>query len=165
MFFYILLIPFLLQAVLILFDEWVFHIKRGLPKWERIGHPIDTISLIACFIYVFLLPYTLKALIGYIALSIFSCLLITKDEFIHKHHCPATEQWVHAVMFINHPILLSSLGFFWYGMTVKESTGAFYHVDNPLARSFMISQLIFVSLFCLYQIIYWNVIWKEKKQQ
>ena len=32
-------------------------------------------------------------------LAIFSCLLVTKDEFSHKQDCPAAEQWLHAILF------------------------------------------------------------------
>jgi len=52
-----LLIPFGVQAFLIILDEYVFHIKRALPKWERIGHPLDTLSVVVCLIMVQLIPY------------------------------------------------------------------------------------------------------------
>ncbi len=147
----LLTIPFLVQSVAIGLDELVFHVKRGLPKWERIGHPIDTLSVVACFIFVLSTPYSQQALYYYIALALLSCILVTKDEFVHKHHCPAMEHWLHALLFINHPIILAALGLLWH---------------QNLYRGFIISQLVMISLFCLYQIIYWNFIYvpQENKQ-
>ena len=82
------LIPFGLQALVIACDEWIFHHKRGLPKWERIGHPLDTLSLLICSILPLWLPFNSFNLKLYIALSAVSCLMVTKDEFVHKEHCP-----------------------------------------------------------------------------
>jgi hypothetical protein len=97
--------------------EGVYHIKRGLPKWERIGHPVDTLSFVMCLILVQMASYTTTNLIWYIILSSVSCLLITKDEFVHTHHCEGGEQWVHAVMFVNHSVMLTTLGLLWYGVS------------------------------------------------
>lgn len=161
---YLVFIPFILQTILITFDEFFFHIKRNLPRWERIGHPIDTLSVLAICIFVLRVPYSPVNLRWFVALSIFSCLLITKDEFVHKHHCPASEQWLHAVLFVNHPILLASLGICW----------PLFHNQEPIARlkdwlipssgltTFLIIQTVAISVFCLYQIIYWNFLCKKK---
>jgi hypothetical protein len=100
------LIPFIIQGIVIVLDEYVYHLKRGLPKWERIGHPLDTLSVIACFAFVLFVPYESSLIKYYVMIAIFSCLLITKDEFVHKHHCPAAEQWLHAILFVNHSVLL-----------------------------------------------------------
>lgn len=81
-------IPFMLQALAILIDEWVFHRRRGLPKWERIGHPLDTLSLLLCLVYVLWVPFSTGALKVFCILSLISCLMVTKDEFVHKEHCP-----------------------------------------------------------------------------
>lgn len=160
-----LLIPFVMQAIFTVFDEGVFHIKRGLPKWERIGHPLDTFSVVCCFGFVQIFPYTAQSLMWYIGLALFSCLLITKDEFVHKHHCPAKEQWLHAVMFVNHPILLSALALLWASCsgTIKWLTEVQIHHD--LIQKFLLSQTIFVIGFMLYQIIYWNFIWQLKDEK
>ncbi len=144
---YLTLIPFLVQAVVIGYDEFHFHIKRGLPRWERIGHPLDTFSVVLSLAFVLIFPYTKSWLIHYIILATVSCLLVTKDEFVHKEHCDAKEQWLHALLFLNHPLVLISLGLLW-------ADGGF--------KSFLIVQLGFAACFCLYQLIYWNLIWKEK---
>lgn len=141
-------IPFLVQGAVIGYDEFYYHLKRGLPKWERIGHPIDTFSLVVCLAFVRLVPFSQSTLVWYILLSLISCLLVTKDEFIHHECCPAKEQWLHALLFINHPIVLLCMGWMW-------SAGTLYH-------PFLTIQLTVVTLFCLYQLIYWNLIWEEK---
>lgn len=147
----VLFFPFILQAVVIGVDEGYFHIKRGLPKWERIGHPVDTLSVIFCFAFVFFIPYSDAMIKWYIGLALFSCLMVTKDEFVHKHHCPASEQWLHALLFINHPIMLASLGYLW--TKIHEGNSVF---------PFLISQAVLICVFFLYQVIYWNFVWKEK---
>lgn len=141
----LLTIPFLMQAILIGADEWFFHLKRDLPKWERIGHPIDTLSVLICFGFLYYFPFSPLALKWYIALALLSSILITKDEFVHKHHCPAAEQWLHAVLFINHPILLSSAAILWYH-------------SPPLFPAFLLMQGCCVAAFMFYQIIYWNFV-------
>jgi hypothetical protein len=155
----LLFFPFLLQTVVIGIDEGYFHLKRGLPKWERIGHPLDTLSVIACFIFVLSVPYSSAALKWFIGLSLFSCLLVTKDEFIHKHHCPASEQWLHALLFINHPIMLAALGWLWTNIQGEVLQQTPY---SHLVAPFLVLQLCFITCFFLYQVIYWNFIWKEK---
>jgi putative flippase GtrA len=163
----ILLIPFAMQAILIVFDEWVFHLKRGLPKWERIGHPLDTLTVLATLCYALLIPCTIATLWGYVALAIFSCLFITKDEFVHKQHCPASEQWVHALLFINHPFLLAAVGMIWVCLSSETPPSwlAFSVNKKIMLHQLLIGQLLFVCLFMCYQIVYWNFIWKEKKQK
>ena len=42
----IALIPFLAQAIVISVDESVIHNRRDLPRWERSGHPLDTLSVL-----------------------------------------------------------------------------------------------------------------------
>lgn len=160
-----ILVPFILQAIVIGIDEGYFHIKRGLPKWERIGHPVDTLSLLGCLCYALMVPPSPIAIKGFIALAIFSCLLVTKDEFVHKHHCPASEQWLHALLFINHPILLTSLGLLWPFVHAQEgiSSLAIWHEAVGFLKGFLYVQIALTSLFMLYQIIYWNFLCKEQK--
>lgn len=140
--------PFLVQTAVITWDEFYFHHKRGLPRWERIGHPLDTLSVVVCFAFVLLFPYTKLLLWLFVALGVLSCLLVTKDEFVHKEHCNAQEQWLHALLFLNHPLVLISIGWMWM-------QGAAY-------RPFMLIQLASAALFCFYQVVYWNFVWEEK---
>ncbi len=138
-------IPFVIQAIVIFIDEFYFHIKRGLPLWERIGHPIDTLSVSACLLFALYFPFSQGKLIIYIILATLSCILVTKDEFVHKEHCPAKEQWLHALLFINHPLVMISTAFLWAG-------------GHTL---FLTIQFCVSIFFALYQVIYWNFIWKK----
>jgi hypothetical protein len=162
---WLIMIPFAMQALCILFDEYYFHIKRGLPKFERIGHPLDTFTVIVCLGFVLLIPYSVLAMKWYIALAIFSCLFVTKDEWVHKHVCPASEQWLHALLFVNHPIVLASMGMIWWRMSAIEPPFWVQKwLSHPqLLQTMLTSQAVFVVLFFFYQIIYWNFIWKEKR--
>lgn len=161
----LVLMPFVVQALVIFFDEFYFHVRRGLPKWERIGHPLDTLSFLICLGFALLVPYSPLALKWYIGLSIFSCLFVTKDEWVHKDVCPATEQWTHALLFINHPIVLTSVGMIWCGMAKTGPVWLQTWLKNSESlHSMLVGQVGFISLFFLYQVIYWNFIWKEKIQ-
>ena len=157
----LILLPFLIQAVVIILDEYWFHLKRGLPKWERIGHPLDTVSVIGCFLFVLFVPYDASMIKYYILTGIFSCLLITKDEFVHKHHCPAAEHWLHAILFVNHSVLLTAIGLMWPRIQGRELFQWLPPAET--LRMFLWVQTIFASFFCLYQIIYWNFIYVSKE--
>lgn len=157
-------LPFAIQALGMVFDEGYFHIRRGLPKWERIGHPIDTCSVLACMGFVLFVPFSTTALTIYIALAVFSTILVTKDEFVHKEHCPAMENWLHAVLFTLHPITLACAGFMWpvvQGFDVTPWIARWLNHKDALL-SFLQMQFGVMVLFTIYQIIFWNVIWKDK---
>jgi len=155
----LIFLPFLIQAAAISFDEYYFHIKRGLPKWERIGHPLDTLSFMACLAFVLLIPYEASMIKVYIALAVLSCLMITKDEFVHKHHCPAAEQWLHALLFVNHSAMLTAMGFLW--PKVHGAADPSWVPEGSACHTFLWVQAGLVALFFLYQVIYWNFLWKE----
>lgn len=159
----LLTIPFILQGLLIAFDEWYFHCKRGLPLWERIGHPLDTLSLAICLSIPIFLPLSKGTFTLYLCLGVLSCLLVTKDEFVHKHHCPAAENWLHALLFLNHPILLISAGLIW---SVISGSPLIFLVDcltySSFLYVFLACQCGLAIAFMLYQIIYWNFIWPKK---
>lgn len=158
------ILPFALQASLMVFDEGYFHVRRGLPLWERIGHPIDTLSVLACMGFILFVPFSTTALVIYIALACFSSILVTKDEFVHKEHCPATENWLHAVLFTLHPITLTCAGFMWpvvQGVEVTPWIARWLNQPESL-RFFLQMQFGTMTLFLCYQILFWNVIWKNK---
>lgn len=128
------------------FDEFYFHRKRGLETWERVGHPIDTLSVLACFVFLSLQTPSTQNINIYIALCVFSCLLITKDEFVHTEKCEAKENWLHSILFLLHPITFISAGFLW--------------VLN-LSPMFLTIQPIVILIFLIYQIVYWSFFWKK----
>ncbi len=136
-----ILTPLVLQGAAMAVDELVFHRRRGLPRWERIGHPLDTLTLIACIAWLL----AFDSLPGFVVLAVFSTLFITKDEWIHAEHCRGGEQWLHAVLFVLHPIALGALGLaWWYGLT-----------------SILVVQLVLAVGLLGYQIVYWNVVRAE----
>ena len=155
----LIFLPFVIQAVAIGLDEVLFHRKRGLPRWERIGHPIDTLSVAACVFYILLTAYSPAHLKIYIGLAVFSCLMVTKDEFVHKHHCPGAEHWLHALLFLNHPVLLTVMGLMWPKMHGQEGVAGVRIPDE--LHLFMLGLGLSTLLFALYQIIYWNFLWKS----
>ena len=156
---FLILVPFIVQALVIGFDEYYFHVKRGLPLWERIGHPIDTLSLLICIIFVLSVPFSPLALKWYIGLGVFSCLMVTKDEWVHKHHCPASDQWLHALLFINHPIVLGSIGIIWWVLTGNTAPHWMQSwLSHPKSLHHMlVAQTCAISLFFLYHsYFYWT---------
>ena len=159
----LIIVPFLLQTLFMTLDEWYFHIPRGLPKWERIGHPLDTLSVLLCYGFIQWVPYSLSNIKWFIGLGILSCLMITKDEFVHKHHCPASEHWVHAILFINHPILLTTLGLSWPVLHQREvPTWIASWLNYPdILSKILYAQTTLIFVFLLYQIIYWNFVYKN----
>jgi 2-polyprenyl-6-hydroxyphenyl methylase/3-demethylubiquinone-9 3-methyltransferase len=129
------------QGFLIFWDEFYFHQRRRLPKWERIGHPVDTFSVILPFIYMGFMPYTGSTPKLLFLIMLFSCGLISKDEWVHAKLAPATEHWVHSILFVVHPLLFITAWMLW-----RE--------QGPILVLKL--QLLILSTFLVYQIFYWN---------
>jgi hypothetical protein len=134
-------IPFILQGGAMFADEFYFHHKRRLPLWEKIGHPLDTITVLICYLFLLLAPPTETNIFLYSGLALFSCLFVTKDEFVHAKECSPGEHWLHAVLFILHPIILGFAGWMWF---------------RQIEKSFLFGQSILTGVFLIYQIIYWS---------
>lgn len=131
-----------IQGILMLFDEFYFHYQRPLQRWERIGHPLDTLFFLSVFVFsLFGVPTDTDHQNVFIGLSVISCLLITKDEWVHTKLCAAGENWLHAMLFIIHPISLMVLYRFWQ--------------DQEL--SWIKIQTLIIGVFLIYQILYWNI--------
>lgn len=126
-------------------DEFYFHHKRGLGKWESIGHPIDTFFYLLCFIPCLYLKFQTNISL-FIFLCLTSTLIITKDEWIHKDQSSGSENWLHALQFIIHPISLLILAVFW-----REDQLDFIKI-----------QAFIVLLFLIYQVLYWNFFKKNR---
>lgn len=137
---FLLFSPIVLQGIFMFFDEFYFHHQRGLGRWERWGHPLDTISLLVPFGIAAFLPYTGDLLWWFVGLALFSCLFVTKDEFVHAEICRPMEHWLHAVLFILHPLSFLAAGFLWAGG------------EQSLLRL----QFFLVLAFLIYQISYWG---------
>jgi hypothetical protein len=145
-----LVVPSALQACAMLVDEGWFHRRRGLPKWERLGHPLDTFSAAACYAWIVVeRPSDPHALAVYATMALLSCLLITKDEFVHARRCEPGELWLHAVLFVLHPIVFLALGLLWLAGDAGE---------------FLRAQLVVTLGFAAYQIAYWSLPWKRTQR-
>ena len=138
-------IPLGLQGLAMVVDEFYCHRRRGLPQWERIGHPLDTLTVLGCYAVALARPLTTASLRTYVVLAAFSCLFVTKDEIVHAKHCKPFEHWLHALLFVLHPIVLVSMGFLW----LRE------------ARMLMLAQAVLTLFFGLYQTLYWNTSWTK----
>lgn len=137
---------FALQAILMLVDEFVCHYRREVPKWERVGHPVDTLTVclplaVACF---FSPSPSTQAL--FIALAVVSCICITKDEWMHARHCSGFEHWLHALLFVLHPVL------FYVAYQIWQQASA-----DLLGARVLKAQTAAVFGFFVYQVWFWNL--------
>lgn len=123
------------------FDEFYFHRRRGLPLWEKIGHPLDTLTVLLCYGFMLLVPYDGGNAFWLLGLMGFSCVFITKDEFVHTRICDAWENWLHALLFVLHPIAFFSAFILW---------------KDQLNQNVLSMQTLVISVFMLYQLIYWR---------
>jgi 2-polyprenyl-6-hydroxyphenyl methylase/3-demethylubiquinone-9 3-methyltransferase len=136
------MIPIVLQGAVMVVDEAWFHRARGLPRWERIGHPLDTLTIVVCLVWlVVTTPSSPAAIPVYVVLAVISTLFITKDEAVHARLCSPGEHWLHAVLFVLHPIVLAAFAYLWW-------IGA---------KGLLIGQLGVAIAFLAYQVIYWTL--------
>lgn len=63
------------------------------------------------------------------------------DEFIHANLCSPFETWLHSVLFVLHPIVLSVFGLAWW-------------IGSPI-WIFQL-QLALTLTFAIYQVVYWS---------
>ena len=154
-----ILVPFVLQVLCMGGDELYFHRQRGLPRWERWGHPLDTLTALLCLLWLWFVPPSGQAVAVYAGLALFSSLFITKDEWVHHHHCPAGEHWLHALLFVLHPLVLLGAGLLWPAAHGQVSPWLHW---AGWERAFLLGNLLLMSSFGLYQLIYWNLLWKPR---
>jgi hypothetical protein len=129
------------QALAMIVDERIFHRRRGLPRWERVGHPLDTLTVLGCLAFLFATRPTPRTAAVYGALVIASSLFVTKDEPVHTRLCSAGEHWVHAVLFVLHPTVLFGAGSLWW-------TGRLVPI--------VAVEVAGTVAFGVYQLVYWN---------
>lgn len=104
---------FSLQAVLMGIDEWRYHRRRVLERWERWGHPVDSLLYLCALAIPAWMQPTASRVVLYTIFAVLSCVAITKDEWVHAERCEAGEHWVHAVLFMIHPSVLIFVGLLW----------------------------------------------------
>jgi hypothetical protein len=161
-----LIIPFALQMTSMAFDELYYHRRRDFPRWERLGHPLDTATVLACFAWVLFKSPDSSSIGVYVALCVLSCLFVTKDEPVHSRFCDAGEQWLHAVLFLLHPLVLLSAGLLWPAASGSGRSAPWLRYEG-YERALMLGVSGMTLVFGLYQLIYWNLIWRpgpEKTQ-
>lgn len=142
----LLLAPVLLQMVAMAIDEGLYHRRRGLPRWERLGHPVDTASVLLCYGWLIATrPDQPNALAVYVAMAALSCLLVTKDEAVHAHRCQPGEHWLHALLFVLHPVVLGTVGLLWWWQRDLWLLPALLALTGGLL---------------VYQIVYWSLLWR-----
>ncbi len=142
----ILLLPAVLQMLAMAFDELVFHRRRGLPRWERLGHPLDTATAALCYGWLVWVPrQNPHALTVYVALCAFSCLFITKDEPVHARSCEPAEMWLHSLLFVLHPVVFLCFALIW---------------RQGAALWLLKLELILTLSLLVHQIVYWSLLWQ-----
>ncbi len=140
---------FAAQGLVLGLDEAFFHHRRGLPRWERWGHPLDTLSVLLCLGVALLFPAQAPWTKLYLGLAILSCLCVTKDEWVHAEKSPAAENWLHALLFLLHPALLWAVYILW-----KSTAG--------VSRILLGIEAGLCALFMGYQLVYWNLLWRPR---
>lgn len=156
--FYLLLAPFVIQGIVMFVDEFYYHHKRGLPKWEILGHPLDSLTVLACFSFLNFTNYSYENMVVFICLASFSCLFVTKDELIHYKLCSAGEMWLHGLLFVLHPLTFTSAAYIWW---LREMPSEIPIHEFNLLSSVLKYQSSLVVFFMIYQITYWGVPWKK----
>jgi hypothetical protein len=138
-----------IQGVLMLIDELRYHKERGLDTFEKWSHLVDACSVLFVMLFTIFFEPTSSSQLIFFALVALSALLITKDEKIHQRACSAGEQWLHSLLFLIHIPLLLSIGALW--LVYPDSWFL------PLAA-------IPVSVWIIYQIIYWNFRYEQPRK-
>ncbi len=139
----LLLVALGLQGLAMLVDEFVFHRRRELPRWERIGHPLDTSTFLAVFLTLGLASPNPLSSAMLLLMMVFSCLFVTKDEWVHAQLCSGGESWLHAFLFVIHPTVFFLAWHVWL-----------QHGPQPLHLAYC----VVLSAWLVYQIVYWNVL-------
>ena len=164
---YLLLLPLAVQALAILVDEFWFHIRRGLPRWERIGHPLDTLTVLAPVLWMIFTPPTQRNVVILVCLAVVSCLFVTKDEFVHAEVCPPAEHWNHAVLFVAHPLVFLALGLLWplaHSIAGTLAPSLQWLEQFRGMESALPAQASILALYMVYQAVYWNLIYKPQDE-
>jgi hypothetical protein len=161
-----LLVPLVVQTTAMGVDEGLFHRRRGLGRWERVGHPLDTLTVLACLGWVLRVGPGARAAAVYVALATLSCLFITKDEAVHARQCSAGEHWVHALLFIVHPVSLAAVALLWPAVHAHRDGAALPSWLAPTApfAPLVSIQAVLTAAFFVYQTVYWSFAWPRRAQ-
>jgi uncharacterized membrane protein SirB2 len=136
-------LPFLFQGLVMGVDEFYCHRRREMRRWERVGHPLDTLVFLSALSLLLIFQPSPKTLVAFAVASLVSCLFITKDEWQHRELCTGFENWLHALLFLVHPVVLIWAGWLWW----SQDPGFTWLVGGMAGLS---------AVFALYQTLYWN---------
>ena len=156
-----LLIPFALQVICMAFDELYFHRRRVLKKWERLGHPLDTLTVLICLVWLLIAQPNSTNLLVYAILGTFSTIFITKDEWQHQKYCKSGEHWLHALLFILHPLVFIAAGLLWYA-DYPSQIHQFISYEGWEHYQLLTGSLMIFGCG-IYQLLYWNIKWRPAK--
>lgn len=131
-----------LQALAMAVDEFFFHRRRPLHRWERVGHPLDTLTVLLPLSLALFLPAQAPWTGVFVAGAVFSSLFVTKDEWVHARLCGGGEGWLHALLFMLHPLMFCALFALWKA----GETG------------WLAAQAALTAAFLLWQAVYWNLL-------
>jgi hypothetical protein len=120
--------------------------------------------MLACIGWTLVETPTRSAAGVYAALAIVSCLFVTKDEFVHARRCTAGEHWLHAVLFLVHPLILASVALLWVAGHPAAGTIWESLPDSATAVRILRWQFAATSAFGIYQAAYWNLPWIRSRQ-
>lgn len=152
--------PYLVHALAMAADEAWYHRRRGLGRWERWGHPADTLTVLVCYLLALAAPAAGLGL--YLAAAAFSTLFVTKDEWIHAGACTGGEMWLHAFLFALHPVLLLLAGLHGWTAPGSASGGAPAGGGHAFFGAFLAGQAAVTGMFLLWQTFYWNGPWAPR---
>lgn len=160
----ILFAPFVLQSMIMGADEFYFHHRRRLNRWERVGHPMDTLTVIAAYSVAVIMPFSKANALLYGVLAAVSSLVITKDEWVHQRECKAIEHWLHSLLFVIHPIVLLAAGLSWYLIYTPQSMlwREAIFVSPAFLKTALNVQWAALFMAVTYQITYWNFYANDK---
>lgn len=148
---------FVIHGIAMVVDEAWFHRRRGLPRWERWGHPADTATVLLCYVLALALEPAQGNLAVYTGAAVLSTLFVTKDEWIHAGACTGGEMWLHAFLFAMHPVLLFLAGAYWWSSGVGAAGEA--GGGRGFFGAFLAGQAVVTALFLAWQALYWNGPW------
>lgn len=150
-----------LHALAFAVDDFYCHRRRGLGRWEIAGHPADTLSVVAALSVPAFVPLSAGAAWVFAVLAVLSGVLVTKDEFVHYRLCDGFEMWLHAVMFLLHPLQFVAVALAW--VASAELLQAFPGFELLAAHGVAAIRVVWglaLAVF-VYQLIFWGKRWPE----
>jgi len=143
-------LPVGLQALAMAVDEWGWHRTRAVERREWQGHVLDTAVFLGCLSCPLLFPPAASALWLYLGLAGLSCLLVTKDEWRLHRPVSGGEAWLHAVLFLLHPLVLLATAGLWL-VKAGAVLAPLPAIPQSLARDGLSAQFLLVAGFLALQ--------------